>query len=174
MPSADIHGSLAAAIEANWERQVEWLSTLVGFPSLRGLEGPCQDWIAREFAARDWPVDRYTLDQVEMQSLPGHSPVMDTDYRNAVQVVASLRAPRPAGRSLILQGHVDVVPAGPAEMWSSPPFQPVVRNGRLYGRGANDMKSGVCAMVFALDALRTAGYLKVALVGLESDSDLPR
>lgn len=159
MPSDDIHASLVAAIDANWERQVAWLSTLVAFPSLRGREGPCQDWIAREFAARGWAVDRYTLDQVEMAHLPGYSPVMDTDYRNAVQVAASLRAPQPAGRSLILQGHVDVVPAGPAEMWSSPPFQPVVRDGRLYGRGANDMKSGVCAMVFALDALRTAGHL---------------
>jgi acetylornithine deacetylase len=159
MPSADIHARLAAAVDANWERQVAWLGTLVGFPSLRGREGPCQDWIAHEFAARGWPVDRYTLDQVEMAHLPGYSPVMDTDYRNAVQVVASLRAPQPAGRSLILQGHVDVVPTGPVEMWTSPPFQPVVKHGRLYGRGANDMKSGVCAMVFALDALRTAGYL---------------
>ncbi len=58
-----------------------------------------------------------------------------------------------------MQGHVDVVPTGPPDMWRSPPFVPTIRDGRMYGRGANDMKSGVCAMVFALDALRTAGYL---------------
>ena len=63
------------------------------------------------------------------------------------------------GRSLLLQGHVDVVPAGPLNMWTSPPFAPAIRDGRMYGRGANDMKSGVCAMVFALDALRECGYL---------------
>ena len=57
-----------------------------------------------------------------METLPGFSPVMDTDYSRAVQVVASLRAPKPAGRSLILQGHVDVVPAGPVAMWQTPPF----------------------------------------------------
>lgn len=57
---------LEAAVEANWERQVAWLQNLVRFPSLRGREGPCQDWIAREFAGRGWSVDRYTLDQVAM------------------------------------------------------------------------------------------------------------
>ena len=54
-----------------------------------------------------------------------------------------------------MQGHVDVVPTGPLDMWQSPPFVPTIRDGRMYGRGANDMKSGVCAMVFALDALRS-------------------
>ena len=57
-----------------------------------------------------------------MDTLPGFSPVMDTDYRKAVQVVASLRAPKQEKRSLIMQGHVDVVPTGPLDMWQSPPF----------------------------------------------------
>jgi acetylornithine deacetylase len=73
-------------------------------------------------------------------------------------VVASLRAANPKGKSLILQGHVDVVPAGPPEMWTTPPFAPTEHDGKLYGRGSNDMKSGVTAMVFALDALRSAGF----------------
>ena len=157
MPS-DIDAKLAAAVDANWDAQVAWLKTLVGFPSLRGEEGPCQDWIARELAGRGWPVDRYTLADVAMEHLPGFSPVMDTDYGKAVQVVASLRAPSQQGHSLIMQGHVDVVPTGPAEMWSSPPFAATIKDGHMVGRGANDMKSGVCAMVFALDALRHAGY----------------
>lgn len=149
---------LAGAVEHCWGRQVEWLKTLVGFASLRGREGPCQDWLAREFRTRGWSVDRYTLSEIAMAGEPGYSPVMDTDYGAAVQVVAAVRVDQPIGRSLILQGHVDVVPEGPPEMWESPPFRPVVRGGRLYGRGAGDMKSGVSAMVFALDALRTAGY----------------
>jgi acetylornithine deacetylase len=159
LPATDIHAQLATAIDANWERQVDWLKSLVSFPSLRGAEAPCQDWIAREFAGRGWAVDRYTLSDVAMDALPGFAPVMDTDYSRAVQVVASLRAPARQGRSLILQGHVDVVPTGPANMWQMPPFVPTVKDGRMHGRGANDMKSGVCAMVFALDALRSAGYL---------------
>ena len=171
MTDMDLKARLAAAVEANWEAQVAWLRQLVSFPSLRGQEGPCQDWIARSFAGRGWSVDRYTLADVDMDHLPGHSPVMDTDYRQAVQVVATARAPvggDGAGRSLILQGHVDVVPAGPLEMWTRPPFDPVVHDGFLYGRGANDMKQGVSAMVFAMDALRTAGLAPAADVYVQT------
>ena len=159
MTTTDLHTRLNAAVDANFARQAEWLANLVRFPSVRGEEAPCQDWIAREFSARGWPVDRYTLAEVEMSHLPGFSPVMDTDYSRAVQVVASLRAPRAQqGKSLILQGHVDVVPTGPASRGGpAPPFAAVIKDGRMIGRGANDMKSGVSAMVFALDALRSLG-----------------
>ncbi len=51
----------------------------------------------------------------------------------------------------VFLGHTDVVPSGPAQAWSSPPFEPSVRDGFLYGRGAADMKSGVAAMVVALE-----------------------
>ncbi|MET0230317.1 MAG: succinyl-diaminopimelate desuccinylase [Rhodanobacteraceae bacterium] len=53
---------------------------------------------------------------------------------------------------LVFLGHTDVVPPGPLERWTSPPFEPAVRDGRLYGRGAADMKSGVAAMTLALEA----------------------
>ena len=52
----------------------------------------------------------------------------------------------------VFLGHTDVVPTGPVETWSSPPFEPSIRNGLLYGRGAADMKSGVAAMVAALES----------------------
>ncbi|KAB2898035.1 MAG: succinyl-diaminopimelate desuccinylase [Dokdonella sp.] len=54
---------------------------------------------------------------------------------------------------LVFLGHTDVVPSGPVEAWSSPPFEPSERGGMLYGRGAADMKTGVAAMVVALESL---------------------
>jgi succinyl-diaminopimelate desuccinylase len=56
-----------------------------------------------------------------------------------------------AAPMLCLAGHTDVVPAGPREDWASDPFVPQVRDGRLYGRGAADMKSGLAAMVVAAE-----------------------
>ena len=55
------------------------------------------------------------------------------------------------GPVLVFLGHTDVVPSGPVERWSSPPFEPTIRDGHLFGRGAADMKSGVAAMTLALE-----------------------
>lgn len=55
------------------------------------------------------------------------------------------------GPTLVLLGHTDVVPSGPVETWTSDPFRPEVRDGRLYGRGAADMKGSVAAFVVALE-----------------------
>ena len=52
---------------------------------------------------------------------------------------------------LVLAGHTDVVPSGPVDSWSSPPFEPTLRNGFLYGRGSADMKSSLAAMVVAAE-----------------------
>jgi succinyl-diaminopimelate desuccinylase len=68
--------------------------------------------------------------------------------------VSNLWARRGSGGRLIcFAGHTDVVPTGPLEQWTSPPFEPVVRDGYLYGRGAADMKSSIAACVVAMERL---------------------
>jgi acetylornithine deacetylase len=157
MTAPDISKRLREAVDVGWDDEVDWLGNLVRFASRRGQEGPCQDWLAREFAGRGWSVDRYTLTDIPSDGVPQWAPVVETDYANAVQVVAAYRSTSQKGRSLILQGHVDVVPEGPVSMWAEPPFEPVIKDGWMVGRGSCDMKGGVACMVFALDAIRAAG-----------------
>jgi acetylornithine deacetylase len=168
MPDASVLARLTAAVEANFERETAFLADLVRFPSTRGNEAPLQDWMARQLAARGYAVDRYTLADVPLASHPKASPMVDADPARSVQVVATHRAANPTGRSLILQGHIDVVPEGPVEMWTFPPYSATIRDGWMHGRGAHDMKSGVASMVFAMDALRSAGLEPAADVHLQT------
>jgi len=165
-----VAAALASAIDAGWSGQVSWLQKLVRFDSLRGRERPCQEWLAAEFGRRGWEVDGYTLADVGLADLPRAAPMVGVDPAGSVQVVATVPySKQPSGgRSLILQGHVDVVPTGPADMWRDPPFSGEVRDGWLHGRGAQDMKAGIAAMVFALDAINAAGYRPAARVHVQT------
>jgi succinyl-diaminopimelate desuccinylase len=80
---------------------------------------------------------------------------------------------KPTGRVICFAGHTDVVPTGPLEKWTSPPFEPTVRDGYLYGRGAADMKSSIAACVVAMERLanrRPASADSLALL-LTSDEE---
>ncbi len=123
------------------------------YPSLRGQEHTAQACFYDALASRDYAMDRWAIDVAEIEDHPGFSPVK-VDYSNAINVVGTHKSTTIQGRSLILNGHVDVVPTGPLEMWARPPFEPCIDGGWLYGRGGADMKAGLCANVFALDALR--------------------
>lgn len=159
---------LRTAVAAGFDKQLAFYADLIRFRSIRGEEAQLQDWMAGQLAERGYEVDRYTLDQVHMENLPGYSPVMDTDYGQAVQVIGTRQAVNPTGRSLILQGHVDVVPPGPLELWSTPPFEPAIHDGWMHGRGAGDMKQGVSAMIFAMDAIHAAGFEPAGHVFVQS------
>lgn len=62
------------------------------------------------------------------------------------------------GPCLVFAGHTDVVPPGPLEQWSSPPFKPTIRQHKLYGRGAADMKGSIAAMLTAVERLLSKSY----------------
>jgi acetylornithine deacetylase ArgE len=82
----------------------------------------------------------------------------------------------PLGRAgLLFSGHIDVVPAGDPNMWDTPAFEPRIREGRLYGRGAADMKGGVAALVKAIETFKDKelkrGIIFIATAGEEKDFD---
>lgn len=158
MASDDIQHTIVQSVDALFHEQVACLKDLVRFPSLRGSERGIQAYIAEMLSRQGYTVDRWTIDPVELSQHPGFSPVVDADYAQADNVVGTLPCHSATGRSLILNGHVDVVPTGALTGWSSPPFEPVERAGWLYGRGAGDMKAGLTANIFAVEAIRRAGF----------------
>ena len=71
--------------------------------------------------------------------------------RHTAKAAAAIKAELDSRPVLVFAGHTDVVPTGPAEQWSSPPFVPTHRDGKLFGRGASDMKTSIAAFVIALE-----------------------
>lgn len=146
---------------------VRLLADLVRIPSLLGHEGPAQDLMERVFRDLGLAVDRFAIDEAALKAQPGWSPSL-ISYEGRENVVGVHRPRNAKGRSLILNGHIDVVPTGPEELWSAPPFDPVVRDGRMFGRGAGDMKAGIAAYVMAFKALKSLGVQPAASVYLQS------
>ncbi|MFC2969721.1 ArgE/DapE family deacylase [Acidimangrovimonas pyrenivorans] len=151
-----LQSAILKAVDDRFDAEVEFLSELTAHPSTRGNEQSAQDFMAGELAGRGYEVDRWQIDVADIRDMPGFSPVIG-NYDDAVNVVGAHRA-RGSGRSLILNGHIDVVPEGPHDMWDTPPYQPRVDDGWMYGRGAGDMKAGLAANLFALDALKATGH----------------
>ncbi len=165
--SAETIDRITEAVHSGFEAQTAFLADFVRIPSLRFEEGPAQDFIAAALRKRGYSVDDWTIALSDLEPLPGFGPIFG-DFSRARSVVGTHRPTETRGRSLILQGHLDVVPTGPADMWSDPPFDPVVRDGWMHGRGAGDMKSGTVAALFALDALKAAGFEPAATVHFQS------
>jgi len=159
--------AIMKSVDAGFDAQVAMTAELVKFPSVRGAEHTAQDFMAAAMRERGLAVDRWRIDIDDIRHLPGFSPV-HVSYDNAFNVVGTHRAGNAKGRSLILNGHIDVVPVGPLDMWTTPPFEPLVEGGWLYGRGGGDMKAGVIACLAALDALKRAGYRPAADLHVQS------
>ena len=141
------------------------LETLVREPSLLGAEHGALTVMETAFREAGLSPSRVPVRPALLEDKPGWSPPL-IDYAGRENVVAVHRPQAPGGRgtgrSLLLQGHVDVVPTGPERLWTTPPFAPSIRDGRMYGRGAADMKAGCASMVMALVALRRAGWQPAA------------
>jgi acetylornithine deacetylase len=158
----------AVAAEAAWMEAL--LAELVAAPTVLGHEEPGQAVMARAFADCGLePVD-VPMDPDAIRADPHHSPFSWTvdGKRNVVATWAGDTGPHPPGRSLILNGHVDVVPPASTALWTSDPFDPRRDGDWLYGRGAGDMKAGLVAMTGAVRALRRAGVRLRGDVHLQS------
>src|SRR5262245_34296793 len=142
---------LDEAVERLSERAFAFLERLVAARSDLGREAEAQAVVADELARLGFEVERIELPR-DVNELPGAG--VSTVPAAGRPVVVGRRAGQ--GRSLLLNGHVDVVPPNAATLWSTAAFEPVRKDGWLRGRGAGDMKAGFAMATLAVEALLEA------------------
>src|SRR2546426_4973836 len=169
LPSFD-RSRLLATLDRLAPYMTQTLSAFVAAPSLSGAEQPAAEFL--EPALQDLGLDseRIVLNSSLIESMPLFSCPCDPD--NGRYNLLARHLPRSSGgRSVLFNGHIDVVPTGPESLWTQPPYVPWVKDGWLHGRGAGDMKGGlVCALV-AYKALRELGLQPAGIVGFNAVLD---
>ena len=149
------------------------LGELVRIPSVTGsdAEADAQAWVARRLERLEFDVDHWRMDLADLTARPGF-PGMEAQRHEAWGVAGVTSDADGDGPTLVLQGHVDVVPPGDRDRWADDPFEPRVelREGRevIVGRGACDMKAGVVAALAAVTALRSAGVRIIGRAAVHS------
>jgi len=168
MALSDAERSVCTAIEHDRDRLVALAADLIAFDTTARevgdpprSEAALQEYLAARLRAIGAETDLFEPDPAALEGRPLIP--QGLDFAGRPQLIARRRG-RGGGRSLIFHGHIDAVSAEPREAWSSDPFTAVIRDGKLYGRGACDMKGGIAAMVTAAEAL--------AELGIELDGDL--
>lgn len=161
---------------------LDLLADMIAIESVANEETPAQERVAEEMHDLGLEVDAWPIDFDELKRHPAYT--SDVDRHEGLGVVGTYRGSSPApqsgtagsppGRTLILNGHVDVVPAGDLTRWTRPPFRLTQEGDRLFGRGVVDMKGAVCSALAAVRALRDAevqlaGALQIQSVIAEED-----
>lgn len=142
-------------IDASKDEAIDLLRKMVAIPSVTGDEAAIQEFVSGYMKNVGLEVDMWDTDWDELKKHPGYRPV-DRGYEGRPNIVGTLKGTG-GGRSLLLNGHTDVIPVGNGEGWSDNPWSAKVENGRIYGRGSCDMKSGVASHILAVQYLRELG-----------------
>jgi acetylornithine deacetylase len=137
------------------EQIVHDLQALVSIESLTGREEAAQDEMATLMERAGLNVVWSTTDLRRIRSKPGF-PGKEVK-RSRLPIVAGHLGGQIKGPRALLVAHIDVVPSGELAQWHTGPFNPIVKGGRLYGRGACDMKGGAVAALAAIRALHAVG-----------------
>ena len=123
---------------------------LIARPSVTPEDAGCLELLASRLEPLGFVCER-------MDSGPPHFHVCNLwAKRPAAPASQAQEAPEKGAKTLVLAGHTDVVPTGPVEQWHSDPFTPTQRDGKLYGRGASDMKTSIAAFVVAVEEFLAA------------------
>lgn len=164
----NIHDRIVEAVEAARHDLVAFLQSMVQAASLPDQEHDVQGLVVRKLQSMGLEVE---IVPSNFEDLRDHPAFGDDGFSPSERINVIGRWPgtqRGDGRSLILNGHVDVVPVGDLLLWDDSPWSGTIRDGKLYGRGSCDMKAGLCAGIFAVDILQRLGYQPARDVLIES------
>ncbi|MBT3478493.1 MAG: ArgE/DapE family deacylase [Candidatus Marinimicrobia bacterium] len=152
----NIKHRIDSVVDAAQDEIVSFLQTLVQSPSLANNEGAVQELVSEKLKSLHLDVEKFP---VHFDELKNHPAFCDDGFSpdSRVNIVGEWNL-NGGGRSLILNGHVDVVPTGSEELWDESPWSGSVKNNRIYGRGSCDMKSGLAAGIFAIQILQNIGF----------------
>ena len=152
VPSHSIRATALRAVNSRFSEFKDALGELVGVPGVSEAGFPAED-LGRSARATADVLGRLGIENLEVLDVRDGPPCVYGDWLHAE-----------GAPTVLVYGHHDVVPPGPKEEWTSPPFLPVERKGRLYGRGAADDKGGFMAWVAAAAAyLGASGRVPVNL-----------
>src|SRR3974390_2141943 len=153
--SADLRSRMLGKVDERREKSIAFLQQMVTIPSVTGDEAKIQKFLSDHMAKLGLDVDMWETDWEKLKKHPAYRPV-DRGYEGRPNIVATVKGTG-AGRSLLLNGHTDVIPVGDGAGWSDDPWSATIKNGRIYGRGSADMKSGVASHVMAVESILGAG-----------------
>ena len=162
----EIQAEIANTIKQHRDEIVEFIQAAVRLPSLADNEGPVQKLIADKLRSLDLYVERIP---VHFEKIKAHPAFCDDGYSpdSRYNILGNWQNEK-AGKSLILNGHVDVVPTGPQENWNESPWSGALIKNRIYGRGSCDMKAGLSAGIFAVEILKKLGFAPNGSVQIQS------
>jgi acetylornithine deacetylase len=158
---------IAAAVAAQSSFMEDVLARLVEAPTTLGNEEPGQQVMRDAFREIGLEPADMALDAELLRSHPAASP-FSWDVSEKRNVVADWLPGGEGGRSLVLNGHIDVVAPAAESLWRTAPFSAVRDGDWLYGRGSGDMKGGLAAILGAVNGLRSLGLAPLAPVQLQS------
>lgn len=154
MTNKELFAAISKAVEAEKDRLLEICTRLINIESVTGDELRVQEEVKAIMQEIDMEVDFWIPDDEEMRQCVWFSETGES-FQNRPVVAGVIRGSEPQkGKSLLVNGHVDVVTPEPLEKWETDPFTAVIKNGKLYGRGASDMKSGVATALFCAEIIK--------------------
>lgn len=153
-------------VEKHADEIVQTLQEIIRIPSVVGSEGKAQDYMFKIYQSMGLETTKFEADPEEISKLPGYIEV-PWGYNDRPNVIGRLAGDLKA-KSLILNGHIDVVSPEPIDAWTYDPWGSEIVEGRLYGRGAVDMKGGLIASALALKILLKSGLKPTGEVMLQS------